>query len=146
MTQRGPQDLGIIWKQIAKGISSSFTVDSRICSPVSALIIIVFAIFVIVRDQLHVRKIDSQLNLVDAHTHRAITSTHLQVAVAVSIAVMSVVFIETAIDLLFIKYELKASKNVEIQYLLLVGSFVVIGGSAIIITYCLWGKHVMVNF
>lgn len=136
----------VIWKQTAKGISSPFTVDFRLCSPVSALIIIVFAVFVIVRDDLQVRKIDSQLNLDDAHTHGAITSTHLQVAVAVSIAVMSVVFIERVIDLLFIKYGLKASKNVEIQYLLLVGSFVVIGGSAVIITYCVWGKHAMVNF
>jgi hypothetical protein len=130
------------------GITNTFTAAFpylRICSPVAAFIIFIFVLFVVARDDLTVKKIDSQLNLYDANTHRAITSRNLSVAVAVSLAIMSVVFIETAVDLLFIKYKLRVSKNIDIQYLLLAGSSVVVGGSAVIITYCVWGKHVMVS-
>jgi hypothetical protein len=131
------------------GISNAFTAAfpySKICSPVAVFIIIIFVLFVVARDNLTVKEIDSQLNLSDAHTHHAISSINLSVAVAVSLAIMSVVFIETAVDVLFIKHKLRVSKNIDIQYLLLAGSSVVVGGSAVIVTYCVWGEHVMVFF
>lgn len=115
-----------------------------VCRYFAAAGIIPFTIFVIIRDNLTAADIDSQLNLDDAHTHDAIVSIQLRLALAVSIAIMSVVFIETALDLILIEYKFKKSKNILIQYILLAGSSVGVIGSAIIMTYCVPGKHVMV--
>jgi hypothetical protein len=106
-----------------------------VCRFFAAAGIILFTIFVIIRDNLTVADIDSQLNLDDAHTHDAIISLQLRLALAVSIAIMSVVFIETAVDLILIKYKFKKSKNILIQYILLAGSSVGVIGSAIIMTW-----------
>jgi hypothetical protein len=116
-----------------------------VCRYFAAAGIIPFTIFVIIHDNMTVADIDSQLNLSDAKTHYAIVSIDLRLALAVSVAIMSLVFIEIAVDLILIKYNFKKSKNVLIQYILLAGSSIGVVGSAIIITYCVPGEHVMVR-
>jgi hypothetical protein len=71
IVQKIPQDLGI-----SNTLTAAFPC-LRICSPVAAFIIFIFILFVVARDDLTVKKIDSQLNLTDANTHRAITSRNL---------------------------------------------------------------------
>jgi hypothetical protein len=106
-----------------------------------------FIMYVIIQDSQTGGNTDSQLNLVDAHTHEALQSILHQTALAASIGMMVVVLIEALADIITFSNVVVTWKCPFRAILIrLVGSTVIIISAVINLAYCIPGLHVMVIY